>query len=121
LFWKSFNEREQKSYEGTLAYACERAASDSDSMVSDITVEELLDIIITAERFGLKDLLSASLKLISKCDFRIIIKCRNYDKISSSTKEKMYIEKLETYESRYSKCYNSSPSTKVRNAYSSRK
>jgi hypothetical protein len=116
LFWKSFNEDEQKDYERTLVNACEHATNRYHSIVSNITVEELLDIIITAERYQLKDLVSACIKLTSKCHFGNFKKCGNFNKISSSTKLRMFSERLEIFENRYY-CVTSS-NTKIEDAYS---
>lgn len=118
LFWGSFNNDERKIYERMLVDACKLASNNSKSMVSSITVNDLLDIIITAERNQLKDLLSAAIELASKCGFEDISACKHYDTLSSSTKFNICSQRFKSMDNFYSRYFaHGNPTKTIDRAY----
>lgn len=118
LFWGSFNNDERKIYERMLVDACKLASNNSKSMVSSITVNDLLDMIIAAERNQLKDLLSAAIELASKCGFEHISTSKHYDTLSSSTKFNICSQRFKRMDNYYSRNFSRGDPTKtIANAY----
>ncbi|XP_062569337.1 uncharacterized protein LOC134231388 [Saccostrea cucullata] len=98
LFWITLTSDEKKEFEDRLVRRCEERSYTSEPIT--ITFDKLLECIIVAERFNLKNLLTAAIDLASKCSNSKLKDKEGYKNISESTKSKILRQRVEVLEYR---------------------
>ncbi|XP_062597019.1 uncharacterized protein LOC134258471 [Saccostrea cucullata] len=98
LFWITLTSDEKKKFEDRLVRKCEERSYTPEPIT--ITFDKLLECIIVAERFNLKNLLNAAIDLASKCSNSKLKDKEGYKNISESTKSKILRQRVEVLEYR---------------------
>ncbi|XP_062590743.1 kelch-like protein 3 [Saccostrea cucullata] len=101
LAWEDQHEDKMEKCENRLVAICRQCKDDTCEMIGTFTRKTLLDYIIAAEKYELKNLLSSAIELASKYSSYNLKNEEKYNKISSLTKYKIDTQRLSLLESNY--------------------